>query len=102
MNKHVTSKRYGLDVKEKILNKAINIWEQDATQMTTANVARELGMNHANIYHHFPEGFKEAVAEYAVKSKNKKIVCQLIALGHSSVDGLSPSERVDYLSNLHK
>lgn len=97
-----TGKRYGTDVKEKILNKAIKIWEQDATQMTTANVARQLGMNHANIYHHFPDGFKEAVAEYAVKTKNTKIICQLIALGHTTVESLGPSERAEYLSNLHK
>ena len=97
-----TGKRYGSDVKEKILNKAVKLWEQDHTQVTVTNVARALGMNHANIYHHFPDGFRETVAEHAVKTKNTKIICQLIAYGHPAVEGLAPCERAEYLSNLHK
>jgi len=97
-----TGKRYGNDVKNKILNTALKMWEQDHNNLTVMGVAKALGMNHANIYHHFPEGLKDAVAEYAVKTKNIRIVGRLIALGHPSTNDLCPTERADYLSNFNK
>jgi AcrR family transcriptional regulator len=97
-----TGKRYGSDVKDKILNKALKMWEQDHNNLTVMGVAKALGMNHANIYHHFPEGLKDAVAEHAVQTKNTRIVARLIALGHPATDQLCPTERAEYLSNLNK
>lgn len=95
-----TGKRYGKNVKTKILDKALRIWVRNPNEFTIKNVAIALGMNHSNIYHHFPNGLFEAVAEHALKKKNVKAVSRLIALGHPAADKLAPSERAEYLTKL--
>ena len=95
-----TSKRYGADVKEKILQTAVKVWEENPHDFTVKKVSTRLGMNHANIYHHFPQGLMDAMADYALRNKNVRVICSLIVAGHKSVENLSPSEKSKYLLSL--
>lgn len=93
-----TGKRYGKDVKEKILETALKVWEENTTNLSIKEVATRLGMNHANVYYHFPQGLQDAVAEYALEKNNIKVVTSLIVSGHHLAEKLSPSEKLEYLS----
>lgn len=100
-------KREGLQVmnrgeltREKILKTGLKMWLNDPSTVTANAIAKKIGMTHATIIYHFPHGVKDAVAEYAVERKEKKIISQLIVLEHDSVKGLSPTERMHYLSQL--
>lgn len=92
--------RFGRDVKEKILNAGLRIWEKDASKLTVTNVARSLGMTHGNVFYHFPAGLKDAIAEYAIAQKNTRVIVQLIVTGHPLVEKLAPSERANYLKSI--
>lgn len=86
------------DTKTKILKTGLKMWLENPDSVTANGIASRIGMTHATILYHFPEGVKDAVAEFAVRTKNARIVAQLIVTGHKAAEGLAPSERAEYLS----
>ena len=89
------------DIKTKILKAGIKTWTERDGNVTATAIAKKLGLTHAAILYHFPQKtIKDAVAEYAVQTKNKKIIPSLIVSNHQSVKILSPSERLEYLTAL--
>lgn len=83
--------------KQKILEAGIKAWRKDPASVTASNLARVLGLTHPAILYHFPKGVKDAVADYAVKIKDKKIMAQLIVVKHKAVASLSAEEKRDIL-----
>ncbi len=88
------------EIREIILKTGIKAWLKDPESVTASNVARMCGMTHGSVLYHFPYGVKDAVIEYALSTRNSKIIAQLIAQGHKSADSFSPSERLEYLKLL--
>lgn len=76
------------------------MWLENPDSVTANGIAKRIGLTHATILYHFPEGVKNAVAEYAVKQGEGRVIAQLIASGHAAAQALSPSERVGYLMTI--
>lgn len=83
--------------KDDILKAGVRLWEKDHSNVTVSKVAAELGISHSLVLYHFPEGFKEAVKQYAFDHKNVKVIAQLIVTGDRLAEGLCPTERMKYL-----
>lgn len=76
-----------------ILTTGLKMWKKDPDSVTANKVAKAIGMGHATVLYHFPEGVKNAVAEYAVERGDKRVMAQLIVAKHPAVAGLSAEDR---------
>lgn len=86
--------------RDKILKTGIKMWLNNPDSVTANAIAEKIGVVHATVLYHFPKGVKDSVAEYAVQTGEKKIICQLIALDHKAVRKLSQQQKTEYLSQL--
>lgn len=81
---------------EKILDAGVALYP-DATLQKIAD--RVGNITRQGIHHHFPNGtLHDAIAEHAVRTKNSRVVLQLMASGHKAVESLSPSERIKHFN----
>lgn len=87
-----------MNTRERILNTGLKMWLKDPQSVSANGIANKIGMTHATVLYHFPEGVKDAIAEYAVMKKDARIIPQLIVLDHPSVRNLAPCERIAYLT----
>jgi AcrR family transcriptional regulator len=91
-------KSAGEKTREKILDSGIKLWPH----ITYQSVASLTGLTHPAILYHFPKGtLKDAIAEYAVKTGFSKIIVQLMANNHASIQNLSPSERLKHFNRMN-
>lgn len=88
------------NTKERILEAGIKIWLRNPLSVNAYAIAREMQIVHGTVLYHFPEGVRDAVAEYAVKTNNNKIIIQLIAAGHKSVELLDAEKRAEYVATI--
>ena len=87
-------------IKKIILDAGVKIWHDDPLKVTARNVAKAINMQHGTVLYHFPEGIRNAIAEYAVKIDDSKIIVQLIACYHPSISKLPQSARKRHLSKI--
>ena len=87
------------NTKQNILTAGISMWLKDPMSVNAHAIARNMGMTHGAILYHFPKSVRDAVAEYAVKTDNVKIIVQLIVCNHEAIVHLTPAERAKYLAN---
>lgn len=83
-------------MKEKILNTGVKLWHKSPELVTARGIARALGISHPVIGYHFPQGIKNAVAEYAVMKGYEVIIIQLIANNHPAIKNLTDKEKKHY------
>lgn len=84
-------------MKEKILKAGLKAWKADPCSVTASNIARMIGVTHATILYHFPEGVKDAVAKYAVEKWDVAIIAQLIVTKHRATKELTPEQKMEIL-----
>ena len=88
--------RTGEMTKKKILKAGMKLWPK----VTSSGVGKEIEMTHASVLYHFPnDTLKDAVATYAVKKGNSKIIVQLLTEKHPAVEKLSKREKSRHIKN---
>lgn len=100
MNKYQFMKNQGSITRFKILETGIHLWEK-SEDVTASSIAELLGITHATVLYHF-KNVKEAVAFYAVKIGNSRIIAELIMQNHRAVKDLTKEEKIKHLTNLFK
>lgn len=86
--------------RSKILGTGLEMWLENPESVTANGIATRLDMSHGTILYHFPDGVKDAVANFAVAMGNVEIMAQLIAGRHPAVSELSAEDRREILSGL--
>lgn len=84
-------------MKEKILEAGLKLWPE----ITYNGVARALELNsHVNVIYYFKtsKALKDAVADYAVKTGNSRVIMQLVAADHPAVARLSQADRIRHFN----
>jgi AcrR family transcriptional regulator len=87
----------GTITKENILKTGLKMWIENPDHVSANGIANRIGMAHGTVLYHFPEGVKDAVAEYAVEISNSRVIAQLIALNHKAIKKMSATERLKHL-----
>lgn len=90
--------RHSEKIRLKILQAGVALWHEDPMKVTARSVAKAVDMTHATIIYHFRNGIRNAIAEYAVKTGDSRIIVQLIASNHYSIWALPPSTRRRHLN----
>lgn len=88
----------GDQVKAAILQTGLLMWPN----VTARGVGERLGLTHAGVIYHTgsSDGLRKAVAEYAVRIKDARVVPQLIVARHPAADQLSAADRAAFLAQL--
>lgn len=92
--------KHGDKVKIKILQAGLQQWRVSYRNVTARNIAKTLGLTHAAVLYHFPEGVEQAVAKYAVEQKDKTVIRQLITSNHPAVSEFSTGEKFYWLNTI--
>lgn len=82
--------------RDKILDAGVALWPH----VSPSSVAREMGLNsHVNVLYYFKttQALKDAVAQHAVDTGNSKVIVQLLAVGHTVVSKMRPTDRARHL-----
>ena len=88
-------------IKTKILEAGIKVWHDNPMSVTARFVAKTISMDHATILYHFgKQGIRNAIAEYAVKIGDSKIIVQLIASCHPTVSNLPKSAKNRHMKKM--
>ena len=86
---------HGDKTREKILKAGVDLWPH----ASPTAIARELDMTHPAVLYHFPDdSLLDAIAEYAVKIGESRVILQLIASRHKAVKKLSVADRVRHFN----
>lgn len=86
---------HGDKTREKILKAGVEIWPN----VSLSAVARAVGLTHPAVLYHFPNNSLEnAIAEYAVKIGESKIIMFLIAYEHPAVKKMSIADRIKHFN----
>lgn len=91
---------HGEKTQLKILETGLAMWLENPDSVTANGIATRLGLVHASVLYHFPEGVKDAVATYAVEKGCGQVIAQLIVGKHGAVAGLSGAERAEWLGRV--
>lgn len=83
-----------------ILAKGLEMWIDNPDSVTAHGIATNIGISHATVLYHFPDGVKNAVAEYALEQRCVSVIAQLIVGKHPAVSNLSAAERAEWLSQV--
>jgi AcrR family transcriptional regulator len=85
----------GDKTREKILEAGVKLWPH----VTLQSIASLTGMTHPAILYHFPDGtIKGAVAEYAVKIGESRVIVALMAEKHPAVLKLPAADRIRHFN----
>lgn len=86
---------YNDSMKEQILSVGCELWENNPASVTVRGIARVIGCVHGTVLWHFGslDELKSAIAEYAVKAGNDKVIAHLIVSGHDAVKSLPLAAR---------
>jgi AcrR family transcriptional regulator len=84
--------------KAQILEAGLALWPN----VTARSIARALDMTHPGVLYHFGSAEKlcEAVAAHAVRTRDARVVPQLIVAHHPAVAGMGAADRADWLSRV--
>lgn len=90
---------HGQNVRREILRMGLQLWCVDPAYVTARKIANELQMTHGNVLHHFQSSLKlrDAIAYYAVKEGESRVIANLILTKHSAIAHLSEAERLEHL-----
>lgn len=99
--------KHGDQIKRDILRMGVQLWSVDPSYVSARRIASELNMTHANVLYHFKhtQGLKDAIAFYAVKNGESRVIIHLIAMNHHAVAAMSDDERrqhMDLVRGQHK
>lgn len=86
-----------------ILQAGVALWrEGQENDVTARGIGNRVGLTHAGVLHHFGSSadLKQAVAEYAVKTKDSSVIPKLIVAKHPAAESLTPAERQVFLSQI--
>lgn len=83
-----------------ILDTGLRLWRDDPASVSARRIGKELGITHTAVLHYFGSAnvMHDAIARYAVASRDKVVVPMLIAGRHAAVSSLSDAERAGYLA----
>lgn len=97
------SSMHGERMRLQILDAGLAIWRKSGPAAVTARaVGKAVGLTHAGVLHHCrsSSGLRDAVAQWAVQTRDRTVVPQLITSGHPAAASLSPALRAEYLGNV--
>lgn len=85
--------------KAEILDAGLQLWRQTRTAPTARAIAKSLGMTHTTVLYHFKsgEGLGQALATYAVQSRDPVTVPMLIVARNAATAILSEDEKAAFL-----
>lgn len=86
--------------KNRILEAGIALWLENPKKVNATCIAKAIGLTHGAVLYHFPNGVKNAVAEYAVLIHESRVIVQLIASNHPAVQGMSRADIRQHLNCL--
>lgn len=92
--------KHGEKTRQKILETGLEMWLKNPNSVTANGIAKRLGLVHAAVLYHFPDGVKDAVAAYAVEQQCAPVIAQLIVNRHPTVAGMDAVERAEWLAKL--
>lgn len=92
--------KHGEKTRQKILETGLEMWLKNPDSVTANGIAKSMGLVHAAILYHFPDGVKDAVAAYALEQGNAQVIAQLIVNRHDLVADMSGAERAEWLGKL--
>ena len=84
-------------MKNEILQAGLKLWPN----VTPSSVANALNITHAAVIYHFPN-VRNAVAEYAIKTRYLPVVVQMIASGHPACTVMSDEEMIGCIRDFVK
>lgn len=92
--------KHGDRRKAQILEAGLQLWRNEQVAPTARSIAKALGMTHTTILYHFKDtdNLKQALAGYAVQSRDSIIVPILIAGRNPATATLSEAEKSEFLS----
>lgn len=83
--------------KERFLKAGLRQWPN----VSPSSIAFETGYTHAAVLYHFPNNsLKNAIADYAIKTNNSRVILQLIADGHKATKALTRAERLKHFKSI--
>lgn len=86
-------KKQGEQTRESILETGLKLWPN----VTPTSIANTLNISHGTVIYHFPD-IKNAVAEYAVKTGNSRVIVQLLAMRHKAVKDMNAVEHIKHFT----
>jgi AcrR family transcriptional regulator len=86
--------------KERILEAGIALWLENPKKVNATSIGKHIGLTHGAVLYHFPNGVKDAVAEYALLIRESRVIVQLIASNHPAVHGMSKADIRYHLNSL--
>lgn len=90
----------GERTKLSILETGLRLWRVDPAYVTARRIAKELGLTHGAIQHHFRHSelsMKDAIAYHCVEQGEAKVIVHLIASNHKAVAHLDDGQRMEYM-----
>lgn len=90
---------HGEEQRRRILEMGLQLWRASPSYVTARRIADELGMSHSNILYHFKGtiGLKDALAYYAIKNGDSRVIMHLIAERHPTVANMPEAERMQHM-----
>ena len=85
--------------RKNILKTGVEMWLEDPMSVNAHAIARRMKMTHGAILYHFPDSVRDAIAEHAVETDSKAIICQLIVSGHKAAENIPEEKKKEYLSS---
>lgn len=88
----------GIKTRQAILDEGMKLWPD----VSSREIGRRIGVTHAAVAYYFDNRSKlrDAIAQHAVKTGNVRVIAQLIAVKHPSVESLSAKYRSKILNAL--
>ena len=84
-------------MKNEILKTGLQLWPN----VSASSIAKALNITHAAVIYHFPD-VRNAVAEYAIKTRYLPVVVQMIASGHPLCAQMTDDEMVGCIRDFIK
>ena len=84
-------------MKNEILQAGLKLWPN----VTPSSVANALNITHAAVIYHFPN-VRNAVAEYAIKTRYLPVIVQMIASGHPLCAQMTDDEMIGCIRDFIK
>ena len=90
----------GERTKLSILETGLRLWRVDPSYVSARRIAKELGLTHGAVQHHFrnsEHSMKDAIAYHAVEQGEARVIVHLIAANHKAVAHLDDAQRLEYM-----
>lgn len=90
----------GERTKLSILETGLRLWRVDPAYVSARRIAKELGLTHGAIQHHFrhsERSLRDAIAFHCVEQGEARVIMHLIAENHKAVAHLDDGQRMEYM-----